>query len=120
MADDPVAMAARAAARQLAGQYGSRLVADVEAELHSGGQAKPPTQYVDPIELAGLIAAIAGFSYQVYSDRKKQGTGTDKDQMARIVRIERRKYREITSADEKVIEIVTTEVIKATDEQDDR
>jgi hypothetical protein len=119
MADDPVATASRAAARRLAGRYGPRLAADVEAALvagmrRDGGEAKPPARYViDPIELAGLIVAIAAFAYQVYSDRKKQGHTPDQESMTRTVRIERRRYREITSADEEVIEIVTTEVIRA-------
>jgi hypothetical protein len=77
MADDPVATASREAARQLAQEYGPRLAADVEVALHNRGEAKPPSQYADPIAIASLIVAIATFLYPIYSDWKKQGHKAD-------------------------------------------
>jgi hypothetical protein len=115
MVDKPVAVAARAAARQLTGLYGPRLEVDVEAALY-GGEAAPPEQYLDLVALGGLIVAVAQFAYQVYCDHKKDGRKPDREQVTRAVRIERRKYTDLTRAEEQIIEIVTTEVIKAAEE----
>jgi hypothetical protein len=115
MTDEVVTAAARAAARELAPQYGARVEADVEAALYSAGKSEPPPQFFDPIALGGLIVAIATLAYQVYSDRKKDGHKPSKDTVARAVRVERRKYSDLTAAEEKIIEIVSAEIITSGD-----
>src|SRR5215469_9984062 len=71
VSDDPmVAQAARAAAKELAPQYGERLAMEVEAALHDAGKAEPP-QFFDPVALSGVIVAIAALGWQVYRDLKK-------------------------------------------------
>src|ERR1700728_2054059 len=70
---DPVAAAARAAARQLAPMYDLPLEAGVEEALLGARTEDSPTQYLDPISLGILIVAIATLAYQIYSDRKKNG-----------------------------------------------
>jgi hypothetical protein len=117
MTDEVVAAAARAAARELAPQYGARVEADVEAALYSAGKSEPPPQFFDPIALGGLIVAIATLAYQVYSDRKKDGHKPSKDTVARAVRVERRKYSDLTAAEEKIIEIVSAEIITFGDDE---
>jgi hypothetical protein len=115
--DDAIAAAARAAARELAPQYGARLEADVEAALYSAGESRPPSQFFDPVALGSLIVAAAALAYQVYRDRKKDGEKPSKETVARAVRIERRRYSDLTAAEEKVIEIVSAEVVTLEDDE---
>ena len=58
--NDPVAVAARAAAQQLEAEAGPGLAAEVEAVLATRESPSAPPQYVDPVALASLIVAIAG------------------------------------------------------------
>jgi len=109
--DPVVAAAARATARELRPQFGARVEADVEAALYSGGEDQPPAQFFDPVALGGLIVAIATLAYQVYSDRKKEGHKPARETLARAVRVERRTYSDLTGAEEKIIEIVSAEII---------
>ena len=104
--------AARAAAKQLVPQYGARVEAEVEAALHSAGEAPQPSQYIDPVSLGILIVAIATFIYPIYSDHKKKGEKPAKDALARKARVEWRRERELTADGEKIIEIVSAEIIE--------
>ena len=63
---DGAATAARAAAQRLAADYGPALPQHVEAALHA--PAEPPTRYVDPVAIGGLIVAVATLAWTVYHD----------------------------------------------------
>jgi hypothetical protein len=111
-----VAEAARAAARQLAARYGPRVEAEVEATLYAEEEGPPP-QFVDPVAVGGLIVAIATLAYQIYSDHKKQGEKPTRDAIERRVRVERRREVDLTAAEEKIIEIVSAEIVQRGDER---
>lgn len=115
MTGDPLtASVAMKAARQLAVQFGlPRLPLDVEAALHSREGTPQPGRFVDPVALASLIVSIAGLAWQIYSDKKKEGEKPNRDTLARIVRIRRRESSDLTGAEEKIIEVVAAEIIKA-------
>lgn len=117
MLDRPVVVAARAAAREMSAQYGPRLEVDIEEALH-GGEAGPPDQYLDPVAVAGLIVAVAQFAYLIYAQHKKDGCRPEAKQVVRAVHIERRKYTELTRAEEQIIEIVTIAVVRAAAEDE--
>lgn len=113
-----VAEAARAAAQQLIPQYGPRVTAEVEAALYAPGEPGPPQQYFDPVAIGALILAVAQFAYQVYSDRKKKGEKPTRDTVARAVRVEWRKETDLSAGAEKVIEIVSAEIVQRGDDGD--
>lgn len=115
MKSDPVAVAARAAARHLSGLYGPRLALDTEAALHAhrpGGE--PGRQYVDPAAVAGVIVSVASLAWQIYSDRNSRQEKPTVQWLAQVLRIEHRKQqRDIGEAEEEIIEIIAIEIIKA-------
>ncbi|AVH60861.1 MULTISPECIES: hypothetical protein [Streptomyces] len=117
MLDRPVVVAARAAAREMSAQYGPRLEADIEEALRGGGTG-PPDQYFDPVAAASLIVAVAQFAYQTYTQHKKDGRRPEAEPVVGAVRIERRRYTELTRAEEQIIEIVTAEVVRAAAENE--
>jgi hypothetical protein len=117
MRDDVAAIAARAAARKLAPQYGARLEADVEAALRSAGEPGPPPQFSDPVALGALIVAIAQLAYQIYSDRKGRGEKPSTDTLSRTVRVEYRREHELTANGEKIIEAISKEITTRGDAQ---
>jgi hypothetical protein len=102
---------ARAAAGRLAPQYGSWLESDVEAVIYEDG-AQPPCQYVDPVALGSLLVSIATLGWQIYTDHMKRGERPAPDVVAQRIRAERRTERELTSAEETIIEVVSIEVVK--------
>jgi hypothetical protein len=115
---DPVtASVAVKAARQLALQFGlPRLPLDVEAALYPREGKPQPGRFVDPVALASLIVSTAGLAWQIYSDKKKEGEKPTRETLARIVRIRRRESSDLTGAEEKIIEVVAAEIIKAGDD----
>jgi hypothetical protein len=112
MTDDPVAAVARAAADQLAAKYGPRLAGDVEAALHERGPEHPPTRYLDPVELGSLIVSIASLAWTIYSSRKSTGQKPTPQVLAREIRIVQRERSDITGAQEEIIEVVATEIVR--------
>lgn len=66
----PIATAARSAARALIADYGPGLEVDVEAALHASA-AQQPTQYLDPVSVSSLIVAIATLAWTIYNDQRK-------------------------------------------------
>ena len=114
--DSVVEKAARAAARQLVPQYGAQVEAEVETALYGAGKEEPPSQFFDPVAVGGLIVAIAQLAYQVYSDIKSRGGKPTQDTVARRTRVEYRKETDLTIGAEKIIEIVSTEVIEYGDQ----
>jgi hypothetical protein len=108
-----VASVAVAAARQLAAEFRlPRLPLDVEAAIRSGGALERPGQFVDPVALGSLVVSVAGLAWQVYRDKKKEGSKLTRDTLTRIVRVQRRESSDLSGAEEKIIEIVAAEVIK--------
>lgn len=116
MTDQPAATAARATARQLSGDYGPRLAIDVERILHARGAEHRQERYFDPLELAGLIVSIASLAWQIYDSRRKKGEKPTAPVLAREVRIVQRERTGLDGTEEKIIEIVATEIIRATAE----
>lgn len=120
MIDDTPAVAARAAAEALAPRYGPRLAANVEAAIHAGdGQPQgPPTpaQYLDPVALGALIVSIAQLGYQIYCDRKKGRQQPTQEEIARVIRIERRRHSDLHGEEFEIINIVSAKIIEHEDE----
>ena len=112
MIDDGAATAAREAAQELATKYGSRLVADVEAQIYADGVRQTPGQFVDPVAVGALIVAVAQFGYQVYTDRKKKGQRPTRETIAQAIRIERRGHSDLTDGETEVIEIVSAKIVE--------
>ncbi|MGO9724434.1 MAG: hypothetical protein ACLPN6_03510 [Streptosporangiaceae bacterium] len=111
MTDDPITAAARAAAAQLAPEYGPGLAADVEAALHSQETTQRPSQYLDPISLGSLIVAIATLAWTVYSDLRKNTPEPSTRVVARRVRTELREHSSTSEPEaDRIIEIVVTEI----------
>jgi hypothetical protein len=109
-----VARAARATAKKLAPQYGTRLEAEVEAALFSTGTANPPPQFIDPIGLGSLIVSTAALAYQIYSDRKKQESKPTGRSIAHTIKKQR--SVDLTDIDVKIIETVSTKIIEYGDD----
>jgi hypothetical protein len=115
---DPVAAAARAAAGRLAGEYGPGLAAEVEAALYAGGPGRRD-QYVDPVSVAGLIVAVATLAWTVYNDLRKKTARPSREVVARTVRVQlRARGGGDPAAQEKITEVVVTEVMDAAGGQD--
>jgi hypothetical protein len=115
--DDVVAVAARAAAKELAPEYGARIEAEVEAALYGAGEVGPPSQFTDPVAVSALIVGIAQLAYPIYSDYKKRGEKLAKDTLTRRVRVKARETRNLTQDDERVIEIVVEQIITLGDDE---
>lgn len=96
MTDDAVAEVARAAAWELMQRYGPRLVTDTEAAIHADGDQyahgqEPPAQYLD---------------------RKSKGQQPTREQVAQVIRIERRKHSDVTGDEAEVIDIISAKIIE--------
>lgn len=112
--DSVVSSVAVTAARQLAAELRlPRLPLDVEAAIRSGGTGEHPRQFVDPVALGSLIVSIATLAWQVYGDKKKEGSTPTRDTLTGIVRVQRYQGSDLTRAEEKIIEVVAAEVINA-------
>jgi hypothetical protein len=70
--------------------------------------------------IGSLIVAAAQFAYQIYSEHKKNGEKASKESLARTIRVEWRKETDLTTGAEKVIEIVTAEIVERSDEEGDQ
>ena len=119
MSENPIALAARAAARELGPQLGRpQLEADVDAVLFSAGAPQSPSQFIDPVALGSLIVSIAGLAWQVYRDQKKDGSKPTHKVLARMIRLHYRESGDLTGAEEKIIEIVTDEILKSVEDDE--
>lgn len=113
MTDDPVSVAARAAASHLAAQYGPGLTAEVEAALHTRGTRHRPEQYFDPVSLGSLIVSIASLAWTIYTGLKAKTANPAPEVLTRAVRVELRTRSEnSTGAEDKITEVVVTEIIR--------
>lgn len=116
MTSDPVARAARAAAARLQAEQGMRVAAEMEAALAAREAGKRPDRYVDPVGLASLIVSIASLAWQVYDSRRKEGGKPTAPSLAREVRLAQRERTGLDGTQERIIEIVVGEIIKAEDD----
>jgi hypothetical protein len=117
---DPISTAARAAAGQLAADYGPTMPTDVEAELATQGTTERPGQYFDPISLGSLLVAIATLAWTIYNDKRKQTPNPSPDVVARQVRVELRNQGDTRHSQHdinRVTEVVVTEIIQAAEDQ---
>jgi hypothetical protein len=110
--NDPVGIAARAAAQQLQAEAGPGLVAEVEAVLATRESLAASPQYVDPIALASLIVVIASLAWTVYTDLKKRTAQPAAEVVARTVRVTRQDQGH-TAAPDHIVELIVTETIRA-------
>jgi hypothetical protein len=110
--NDPVGIAARAAAQQLHAEAGPGLVAEVEAVLATRESPSAPPQYVDPLALASLIVDIAGLAWAVYHDLRRRTAKPAVEVVARTIRVTRRDQGR-ADAPGHVVEVVVTETIRA-------
>jgi hypothetical protein len=110
--NDPVGIAARAAAQQLQVEVGPGLVTEVEAVLATRESPSAPPQYADPIALASLIVAIASLAWTVYTDLKKRAAQPTEQVVARTVRVTRRDQGQ-AAAPARIVEVVVTETLRA-------
>lgn len=111
---DPMTAGARAAAKRLDSKFGPGLPPDVEAVLLDVEAGRPPGQYIDPISLASLIVSVASLAWSIYSERQKKTPDPAREEVVGAVRAELRNSEESGELlDGDVIEIVVTEVIRA-------
>jgi hypothetical protein len=115
--NDPVGIAARAAARQLQAEAGPGLVAEVEAVLATRESPSAPPQYLDPVALATLIVAIASLAWTVYTDLRKRTARPAPEVVARTVRVTQRDQGQADAPDY-IVEIIVTETIRAAADQE--
>lgn len=125
MSDAVIATAARAAAAELAGELGQpALEVDVEVALYAaarnaGEDARPP-RFADPVAVAGLVLALTQFAYQVYTDQKKKHRRKPSgESVSREIRITQWENGEIPGSQQRILDVVIREVIKAADEEDE-
>ena len=115
--NDPVGIAARAAAQQLQAEAGPGLVAEVEAVLATRESPSAPPQYVDPVALASLIVAIASLAWTVHTDLKKRTAQPSAEVVARTVRVTRQDQGQAAAPDH-IVEVVVTETIRMAADQE--
>lgn len=116
MSGDPVGTAARIVARELATEHGPQIEIDAEAALYARqAESEESARYIDPVSLGSLIVSIASLAYTVYNNHKNRKEKPTAERVALELRVEQRKHRKLTGPEEKIIEIISAEVIKATD-----
>jgi hypothetical protein len=115
---DPIATAARSAARDLIAEYGPGLEADVEAALHAGAEQRPG-QYLDPVSVGGLIVAIATLAWTIYNDQRKHTPEPPPELIERRVRIEISEHTDANPHEiSRIAEIVVTQITQTATRQE--
>jgi uncharacterized membrane protein YebE (DUF533 family) len=120
-----MAIAARAAAAELVGELGQpTLEVDVEVALYALARNADadarPSRFGDPVAIAGLILALTQFAYQVYTDqKKKRARKPSHESVAREIRIKQWENGEVPKTQQRILDVVISEVIKAADDEDD-
>jgi hypothetical protein len=111
--NDPIANLARATAAHLLPDYGTTLLADVEAALQARGEARAPDRYVEPATLGGLIVSIATLAWTIYTDLRKKTAAPSPDVMARTVRVQLQETADLVPATrDRIIEVVVSETTR--------
>lgn len=83
---DVVAVASRAAARQLAREYDPEIALDVETVLAARKQRLRTQSYIDFVSIGSLIVSAASLAWTIYADRRKETPEPDRDALDRAVR----------------------------------
>jgi hypothetical protein len=83
---DVVAAVSRAAAAQLAREYGSKVALDVEAALSVRNARSRPETYIDFVSIGSLIVSAATLAWTIYSDQRKENPEREADALRRAVR----------------------------------
>jgi hypothetical protein len=115
--NDPIAIAARAAAQQLEVETRPGLVAEVEAVLATRESPSAPPQYADPLALASLIVGIADLAWPIYTDLKRRTAKPSAEVVARTVRVTRRDRGQADAPDH-IVDVVVTETIRTAASQE--
>jgi hypothetical protein len=127
---DPVALAARAAARRLSSEAPARAAAlpdDVELALYAREfRSRGPEQYGDPTALGSLIVSVATLAWTVYNDiRSRSGNAPGGEVVGRRVRGELERADEVAGPQlgveerERVVEVVVEETVAAAREAEE-
>ena len=115
---EPIAAAARAAARALIAEYGPGLEADVEAALHARAEQRPG-QYLDPVSAGSLIVAIATLAWTIYNDQRKHTPEPAPELIERRVRIKIREQADANPQEiSRITEIVVTQITQTATRQE--
>jgi hypothetical protein len=113
---EPIAAAARAAARNLITEYGPALEADVEAVMHAADEQRPG-QYIDPVSVASLIVAIATLAWTIYNDHREHTP--EPELIERRVRIEVGQHTDANPQEvSRITEIVVTQITQTATRQE--
>jgi hypothetical protein len=115
--NDPLGIAARAAAQRLQAEGRAGLVAEIEAVLATRESPSAPPQYADPVALASLIVAVASLAWTVYTDLKKRTAQPAAEVVARTVRVTRHDQGQPAAPDH-IVEVVVTETLRAATAQE--
>lgn len=82
---DVVAVASRAAAGQLAHEYGPEVPLDVETALTARKERLRPETYIDYVSIGSLIVSAASLAWTIYIDRRKEAPKLDADDLDRAI-----------------------------------
>lgn len=82
---DVVAVASRAAAGQLAHEYGPEVPLDVETALAARKERLRPETYIDYVSIGSLIVSAASLAWTIYIDRRKEAPKLDADDLDRAI-----------------------------------
>ena len=82
---DVVAVVSRAAAGQLAQEYGPKVALDVETALTARKERTRPERYIDFVSVGSLIVSAASLAWTIYADRRKDKEKPDPDAVSRAV-----------------------------------
>lgn len=82
---DVVAVTSRAAAGQLAHEYGPEVPLDVETALAARKEGSRPETYIDYVSIGSLIVSAASLAWTIYVDRRKEAPKSDADDLNRAI-----------------------------------
>ena len=89
----------------------------MEAALYARDGERRPERYFDPVELGSFLVSVAALAWQIYDSHRKKGEKPTPPVLAREVRVILRERTDLNGTQEMIIEVVTTEITKATEDQ---
>lgn len=107
-----IATVARAVACRLADGERPALPLQVEAALRAPHGDIAPARYVDAVEVASLVVAVARFGWTVYDDLRTRQRKPSAEMLARRIRHELPSGDESSAVNEQVIDAVAEEITK--------
>ena len=69
------------------------------------------------MELGSFLVSVAALAWQIYDSHRKKGEKPTPPVLAREVRVILRERTDLNGTQEMIIEVVTTEITKATEDQ---